>query len=497
MSTPPHPNPPPPIPAPFIEAARRILGPPPEPTGIDIVFVPAPPPLPSDPSTLPPSFNPHQVPAHLAGPPSVTNTSPFAPTHSDLTRAGQEVGHDTADQLRHVPGGAADTVGNPFEHPSATQAVEETPPITFPITGPGGHPNPAQAIRQASIGMYEPARRNPLQLTHEEFLAQQAAGQLQVPSIVPPVDPNLPIMPVTHTYMPDYQAQYDHLVAGPDGIEVRENPHAPPNPLLYNAKGELIGPEGTRNSLAEAEELPYTPPGFPDAREWNGQRARHFQITPENDDQELLDGDMIHDPSLPAERVEGIISAMAPTTGKSNLRCPPEKKSREWHRLRRARAYFYRLRGLDADAVAIKLEEEGFGKPDCEAVAAMVRKHAADLARQMEEDTRALKMMAHDRLEGITRAAVEAWDTSRGTQETRTIVTGRAIVDRNGNVNELPDQVTVVENDSPGNPAFLTVALQATKDLRALHGLDAPKKTDLTSDGKAIKMYVGIDLDDV
>ena len=83
------------------------------------------------------------------------------------------------------------------------------------------------------------------------------------------------------------------------------------------------------------------------------------------------------------------------------------------------------------------------------------------------------------------------------TAETTTVTGGRATVSREGDLVPLPDQIVQQRREQTGNAALLGKAMEALSAIRAIWGLDAPKRQDVTTAGEPMKAYVGIDLDAV
>ena len=59
------------------------------------------------------------------------------------------------------------------------------------------------------------------------------------------------------------------------------------------------------------------------------------------------------------------------------------------------------------------------------------------------------------------------------------------------------DKVTTTRIQQHPNPTYLKIAMEAQAHQREIWGLNAPKRTDVTSNNQPIKAYVGVALDDV
>lgn len=126
-----------------------------------------------------------------------------------------------------------------------------------------------------------------------------------------------------------------------------------------------------------------------------------------------------------------------------------------------------------------------------------VHKIQEDFRKRHHEDVDLWKQKQVDALERIFETAMAAWEASHLPVETITTRTGLARLDREGGITELPQEVSHSITGQTGNSAYLEKAMKALADIRAILGLDAPKRSDITSGGEPIKAYVGVDLDQV
>lgn len=117
---------------------------------------------------------------------------------------------------------------------------------------------------------------------------------------------------------------------------------------------------------------------------------------------------------------------------------------------------------------------------------------AADFKDRAEE----IKAEQTARLEYLYSEAAEQWERSCEDRVCQTIRGGRVHFGDDGPA-PLPDEVTTAREGQSGNPALLNQARGALADIRAIWGLDAPKKQDLTTGGQPFKVYGGFDPEQV
>jgi hypothetical protein len=189
-----------------------------------------------------------------------------------------------------------------------------------------------------------------------------------------------------------------------------------------------------------------------------------------------------------------------------------DEKRKEHHhspeskQLRHQLAWDMRVRGSSFKDIIAEFQKQDLGDWSPGQVYAMVRDHAKELAEAHEEAALLYKHEIHERYNLIIKESLMAWERSKEVEETSTTVDGRVHVSSVGqaaglvqepDVIPLPQQLTLTRKGSNGNPAFLRQAMDAMEAQRKIWGVDAPKKSDVTSDGKAVKAYIGINLDDV
>ena len=130
-------------------------------------------------------------------------------------------------------------------------------------------------------------------------------------------------------------------------------------------------------------------------------------------------------------------------------------------------------------------------------VCRMLRQVNDRLAAEFREQLEALRVEQTEQHMAIAEQALAAWQRSLQATETTTVTGGRAAVSREGDLLALPDQVVQQRREQTGNAAMLGKALKALEAIRAIWGLNAPKRQDVTTAGEPMKAYVGIDLDAV
>lgn len=130
------------------------------------------------------------------------------------------------------------------------------------------------------------------------------------------------------------------------------------------------------------------------------------------------------------------------------------------------------------------------------------------LAKEFTEHAQRVKARQAAQLEHIAKDALEQWYRSCGEQVTVTVQAGRVHVlklrdgDSDGytereRIVELPDLTTTATKTQTGDPQLLAQAISALAAVRSIWGLDAPKRTDLTSDDQPLKAIIGVSLDEL
>lgn len=121
------------------------------------------------------------------------------------------------------------------------------------------------------------------------------------------------------------------------------------------------------------------------------------------------------------------------------------------------------------------------------------------LAKEFAAQAEVIKARQTAQLEHIHAAAMEQWERSTEDAElTRTVTKTLAKTTSDYDpANDEPLEKEVVEETvtserrgQSGNPALLAQAREALADIRAIWGLDAPKKADITSGGEPFKVYL-------
>ena len=130
------------------------------------------------------------------------------------------------------------------------------------------------------------------------------------------------------------------------------------------------------------------------------------------------------------------------------------------------------------------------------------------LAKEFGEHAERVKVRQAAQLEHIAKDALEQWYRSCGEQVTVTVQAGRVHVlklregDGDGftereRIVELPDLTATATKTQTGDPQLLAQAIGALAAVREIWGLNAPKRTDLTSGEMPIKAYIGFDPEEV
>jgi len=135
---------------------------------------------------------------------------------------------------------------------------------------------------------------------------------------------------------------------------------------------------------------------------------------------------------------------------------------------------------------------ESLGIPQ-QTVCDILKRVAARHAEEFRDHAEAVKTRQTEQLEQVYSQAMTAWERSLTEEERQTVVKGRAVVDKFGAVVELPDVTTISRVGKCGDPALLAQAMKALAEIRAIWGLDAPKKVDATTGGEPFKVYGGFD----
>lgn len=139
-------------------------------------------------------------------------------------------------------------------------------------------------------------------------------------------------------------------------------------------------------------------------------------------------------------------------------------------------AWELRLQGWTQERIA---EELGISQPT---VCKILRRVESRLAEEFREHAEEVKARQAAILERIAAEALRQWERSCQDAVRVTVETGRAKATEMGLIH-LPDkEVTTTEGQS-GNPALLAQAREALADIRAIWGMDAPKRQEHTGAG--------------
>lgn len=112
------------------------------------------------------------------------------------------------------------------------------------------------------------------------------------------------------------------------------------------------------------------------------------------------------------------------------------------------------------------------------------------LAAQLQEQALPIKARQTAVLERVAAEALAAWERSQ--QDAELVrVTEKWVVPKDGADPYQVSDKTTERRGQAGDPALLAAAMKALADVREIWGLDAPKRTDLTSGGESLKAYVG------
>lgn len=171
------------------------------------------------------------------------------------------------------------------------------------------------------------------------------------------------------------------------------------------------------------------------------------------------------------------------------------RPSREVTRERERRAWELRQKSWTEQRIADAL---GI---DQATVSRMLRRVEDKLAKEFAAGAERIKAQHTARLEHIADEAYQAWERSQENAETETVV--NEVVSLQGTEETLDDEqqpvrvkkcvvpadkatTTRTSKGQAGDPRFLDQARGALADIRDIWGVESPKRTDVTSDGKPI-----------
>lgn len=122
-------------------------------------------------------------------------------------------------------------------------------------------------------------------------------------------------------------------------------------------------------------------------------------------------------------------------------------------------------------------------------VSQILKKIEAKLHAEFVDEAAEIKARQTAQLEHVYTEALYQWLRSCEDLERTTVVSGRAGVSAVMGVIDLPNLETTMKEGQSGNPALLAQAMKALADIRAIWGLEAPKKQELSGpDGGAIRV---------
>ncbi|MFN3652632.1 MAG: helix-turn-helix domain-containing protein [Armatimonadota bacterium] len=164
------------------------------------------------------------------------------------------------------------------------------------------------------------------------------------------------------------------------------------------------------------------------------------------------------------------------------------------------RAWALRVKGWSQPRIAAELDV------DTSTVCRMLQRINTRLAKEFEKTAAQIKAEQTAQLDYVYEQALEQWDRSCQPAECVRIVKKRIEREERDSDEdeelepEEPGDEYLVEyvretRGQSGNPALLAQALAAKAAVRQIWGLNAVKKTDITSAGQPFKVYVGFDPD--
>lgn len=154
---------------------------------------------------------------------------------------------------------------------------------------------------------------------------------------------------------------------------------------------------------------------------------------------------------------------------------------------RKMEAWRLRVQGWTQARIADEL------KMTQQAVSQLLKKTETELAAEFLGEAAEIKARQTAQLEAVYEEAMDQWRRSCEDAERNQVVSGRVKATDMGLTIDLPDLVTKTTEGQSGNPALLEKAMKALADIRAIWGLDAPQKKDVTSGGEPFKVYAGFD----
>lgn len=138
-----------------------------------------------------------------------------------------------------------------------------------------------------------------------------------------------------------------------------------------------------------------------------------------------------------------------------------------------AEAWRLRVQGWTQARIATHL------KCSQQAVSLMLAKLERKFHDELIEQAAEVKARQTAQLEALYESLVEQWERSCRDAERVTTVSGLAKATEHGYV-DLPDRETRVVEGQSGNPALIAQALAAQAAIRAIWGLEAPKRQEVS-----------------
>lgn len=140
---------------------------------------------------------------------------------------------------------------------------------------------------------------------------------------------------------------------------------------------------------------------------------------------------------------------------------------------REAEAWRLRVEGATQASIAARL---GVSQS---AVSQMLAKAERQFHAELIEQAAEIKARQTAQLEALYESLVEQWRRSCEDSERTQTIAGLAKATETGYI-ELPDRKTRTVEGQSGNPALIAQALAAQAAIRAIWGLEAPKKQELS-----------------
>lgn len=150
------------------------------------------------------------------------------------------------------------------------------------------------------------------------------------------------------------------------------------------------------------------------------------------------------------------------------MAAPSKEVSRERERV----AWSLRQQGWTQQRIADQL---GVSQP---AVLMMLGRVESRLAVEFREQAEQIKARQTAILETVADEVLQQWRRSCEDGVTVARVEGRTHTTKDGDIMQLPDQVTTTIEGQSGNPGLIAQARGTFADIRGIWGLDAPQKRE-------------------